>query len=149
MATTFTATKVASTIPPKGTHQGVIAVRSVYTLLAALVINDVIQMVTVPKYAQILEIILTSDDLDSNGSPLITLSVGDGNLADRFIKADTVAQAGGIVRLGAGLTAALQSGGVGYRYTAEDTIDVKVIAAPATGATAGDISLTVLYHLDA
>lgn len=149
MASTFMATKVASTIPAKSEHQGVIAVRSKYTLTAALVLNDVIQMVTVPKGAQILEIILGSDDLDTNGTPTIVLNVGDGNLSDRFIKQQTVAQAGGVVRLGAGIAATLVSGAIGYQYTAEDTIDVLVQAAPATGATSGDITLAVLYHLDA
>lgn len=149
MASTFTTAKVAATIPAKATPQNVLAVSAKYTLAAALVINDVIQMLTVPKGAQILSLTLTSDDLDSNGTPLITLSVGDGALVDRFIKASTVAQAGGVARLGDGLTVSLLSGANGYQYTVEDTIDVKVIAAPATGATAGDITLTVLYHLDA
>lgn len=149
MASTLTAAKVASGIQPKATHQGVVAVRGIYTLAAALVINDVIQMVKVPKGAQILEVILATDDLDTNGTPTIKLNVGDGNLTDRFIKQDTVAQAGGTVRLGAGIAATLQSGAHGYQYTAEDTIDVLVQAAPATGATTGDIVLTVLYHLDA
>jgi hypothetical protein len=113
MASTLTAAKVASGIQPKATHQGVVAVRGIYTLTAALVINDVIQMVKVPKGAQILEVILTSDDLDTNGSPTIKLNVGDGNLTDRFIKQDTVAQAGGIVRMGAGIAATLLSGAFG------------------------------------
>src|SRR5207248_434817 len=104
------------------------------------VVNDVIQMVKVPNGACILEVILSSDDLDT-GSAAIILAVGDGVLADRFIKGSTVAQAGGIDRLGVGIAANLMSGATAYQYTAEDTIDVKVTTAPATGTTAGDIVL--------
>lgn len=125
----------------------VIAARAKYTLIAALVINDVIQMVKVPKGACILEVILTSDDLDSSTG--VVLAVGDGVTADRFISGSTVGQAGGIVRMGSGVTAANQSGASAFQYTVDDTVDVKVTTAPSgTAATTGDIVLTVLYSME-
>lgn len=146
MATLRTA-KVAAGVQPRAGHEGVLAVSATYTLAAALALNDVIEMVKVPKGAKILNMHLASDDLDT-GSAAIILAVGDGTTVDRFIKGSTVAQAGGVARLGDGVTAALMSGAFGYTYTVDDTIDVKVTTAPATGTTAGDIVLTVFYMME-
>lgn len=149
MASTLTSSQVAAGIQPRYEHGGVtITVKAKYTLTAALVINDVIQMVKVPLGACINEIILTADDLDTNVGPAIVLAVGDGGDDDRFIKDSTVAQAGGVVRLGSGVAVASLSAASYYQYTAEDTIDVKVTTAPATGTTAGDIVLTVIYSMN-
>ena len=139
MASTLTAAKVASTVQSRG-GVGLTSVHGTYELAAALVVNDVIQMVKIPKGARIVDAILGTDDLDSGGSPAIILAVGDGTTADRFITGSTVAQAGGVTRLS-------QVDGIGYVYTAEDTIDVKVTTAPATGATSGTINLTVVYDM--
>jgi hypothetical protein len=109
-----------------------------YTLTAALAINDVIQMVKVPAGAKIVGITLATTDLDTGGSPTITLDVGDDGDADRFVAASTIGQAGGA-------TNDILFSGYGYAYTAENTVDVLVKAAPATGATSGTIELAVTY----
>lgn len=140
MATTFATSKVATTVMPRA-GLGVQSVSVTHEITAALVVNDVIQMVKMPIGATILEVILGTDDLDSDGSPAIVLEVGDATTVGRFIAGSTVAQAGGVVRLGV-------IDGMHYTYTAEDTIDVKVSTAPATGATSGGISLTVIYTMD-
>lgn len=145
---TFYTTKIYSTglattglpVPSKsdiGTH----AVTGTYELAAALVDNDVIQMVRVPQGAAVQEVILAADDLDTHNTPTIILNVGDGTTVDRYISASTVAQAGGVVRLSA-------IDGMNYTYTADDTIDVKVTEPPATGATSGTITLTVIYTMN-
>lgn len=135
---TFTATAAASTSPAR---QNVNETWSYgeYEISAALVLNDVIEMVNVPKGARILELILETDDLDTNGAPAIVLDVGDGSSTARFIDGSTIGQAGGLDRLGSNL---------GYRYTAADTIDVLVQVAPATGATSGTIKLAVCYTME-
>lgn len=143
---TLTAAAVASTVQPKETHQHVIAVHSTYELTAALAGADVIQMVKVPKGAQILEIQLATDDLDTGAA--LVLDVGDGGDPDRFIDGSTIGQTGGSARLGSGVAAATAAGSFGYTYTTEDTIDVTVATAPGTGATEGTVALTVLYHCD-
>lgn len=57
MASTLTSSQVAAGIQPRYEHGGVtITVKAKYTLTAALVINDVIQMVKVPLGACINEI---------------------------------------------------------------------------------------------
>ena len=104
---------------------------------AELQLNDVIQMVKVPKGATVLDVILVSTDIDTNGSPAVVLAVGDGDDNDYYVTGSTIGQAGGIVRSNA-LTAKPKT------YTADDTIDVTVTTAAATAAT-GTISLTVLF----
>jgi hypothetical protein len=113
----------------------------VYTLSAALTLNQVIPMVAVPKGARIVDLVLAADDLDTNGSPTLALDVGDGTLANRFVAAATVGRAGGVTRLD-------QPGGAAFQYAGADVIAVKVQAAPATGASAGQIKLVVQYTLD-
>ena len=146
MASTFTATKAAAGHHIKDYKPALQCIESVYTVTAgaALVINDVIQMLKVPKGARVMEVILAATDLDSNVTPLITLDVGDGDDPDRYIAASTIGQTGGTVRLGSGITTLTEA----FTYTADDTIDVLVKAAPATGATTFSIRLTVIYSTD-
>lgn len=139
---TLKSNKIAAKAPARDLPSGVLAVVGTYALSAALALNDVIQMVTVPAGATILNVILATTDLDTNGTPTIALTVGDGSDADRFITASTVGQAGGVANLNA-------STGAGYKYSATDTVDVTVATGPATGATSGTVSLTVLYTMDA
>lgn len=140
MATT-TATRAGSTKPVKhGVHGNVHVVSATYTPTANPTAADVVQMVPVPKGARITEVILGSADLDTNGTPTITIKVGDGSDDDRFITSSTVAQAGGITRLNA-------QTGHNYKYTADDTIDITFGVAAATFAS-GDITLSVHYTTD-
>lgn len=146
MASTFTASKAASTHATKDFKTGTNCIESTYQVTAgsALVINDVIQMVKVPKGARVTEIILSTTDLDSNVTPLVSLEVGDGDDTNRYIAADTIGRTGGTTRMGSGITTLTQA----YTYTADDTIDVLVTAAPATGATTFTIQLIVFFSTD-
>lgn len=91
--------------------------------------GEIIQCVNVKKGYEIVEVILESDDLGS----AVTLSVGDGNSTTRFITA-TDTDSGAFVRMNNGA-------GVGYTYTADDTIDVVTGVEAATGT----FTLTVFY----
>lgn len=115
-----------------------ITVYGEYTSTVAFANADVIEMVRVPAGARILDMVLTSTDIDTNGAATVTLSVGDGGSTARYISAATIGQAGGISK-GIGVF-----GGFGYVYTAEDTIDVIIPTGPATGAI-GTIKLAVTY----
>lgn len=109
----------------------------------ALELNDVLQMVKVPKGFQVMEVVLSTTDLDTNGAPTIELSVGDGGNTSRFISGSgsTIAEtSGGYARLSV-------VGGHGYIYTEEDTIDVLVLTGPATGATSGTIKVSVFGRM--
>lgn len=143
MATTYSSNKCAAGVQPVagiGYHK----VFETYEASVALVINDIIQMVKVPKGATVTDLDLSVDDLDTGAA--LTLSVGDGTTADRFIKTSTIGQAGGTVSLGSGNTGAAAADALAYQYTDDDTIDVKVIAAPAGGGT-GTIRLAVGYTM--
>lgn len=143
MATTYSSDKVASTVQAVA-GVGLHVVYAEYEAATALVLDDVIQMVKVPKGATVVELILAVDDLDS-GTDLV-LDVGDGSDDDRYILGSTIGQAGGLARLGAGITAATTPSAFNYEYTAEDTIDVHVDTAPAGGGT-GTIKMAVFYTM--
>jgi len=147
MASTFKSIQVTKGDTPRKVTPGVYSVYGEYELSAALVVNDVIQMVAVPQGARVLNIFLNADDLDTGG-PAIVLDVGDGGSTARFIDGALVAQAGtgnnvdmmnGTYGIGAGF---------GYQYTVNDTIDVLVETAPTTGTTTGTIKLIALLSVD-
>lgn len=137
MASTLTTAQVDESSRAYSTIQGVFARTATYSLAAALVVDDVIQAIPVFAGETVLNVEVRSADLDTNGTPAITLDVGDGDDDDRYLAADTVAQAGGRVVCGLVLP---------YTYTADDTIDVHVDTAPATGATSGDVTVTALIQ---
>lgn len=146
---TVTSDKVDAGIPAREPHSGVCSVKASFTVPTTgdgSAANDVIQMVKVPDGATVLEVIFTSEDLDTNATPTIVFDVGDGGDADRYIDGTTIGQTGGVIRLGSGVAAATADA-LFHTYTADDTIDVTVTAAAATAAE-GVITLTVLYTME-
>lgn len=141
MATTYSSSRVASTVNPR-TNINMTYDYATYEASVALVLNDVIQMVPVAAGARVLDVICSVDDLDSGAS--IVIDVGDGTTSGRFISGQTIAQGGGTVRLGAGITGAAAADAAAYLYSAEDTIDIKVTTAPAGGGT-GTLKLVVVF----
>lgn len=112
----------------------VIAVTSGQLTLGAL-----FGSIRVPKGAEILHVQLDATDLDTNGSPTITLEIGDAADPDRLLVANTIAQSGA-----APVGPTIAKTGFGYQYTDETLISVRVAAAAATGA-AGTIKYAVTY----
>jgi hypothetical protein len=145
--------KIAPPTPDMGGD--VVAYRSTIALgTADLTLNNIIEMGPIPAGCLLVDVILDSDDLDSGGSPAITLDVGImsgtyGNLLDdagnartcdaTIIAASTVAQAGGVAR--PTLASAFRTA----RVATDTSIGVKIHAAPGT-AVAGTIGLTVLIR---
>jgi hypothetical protein len=97
-------------------------------------------MVKVPAGATILDVTMACTDIDTDATPAVALQVGDGGSATRFIGTSTIGQGGGVARLD-------QFGGLGYQYTVDDTIDVK-ISTVADAKAAGTLTLAVRYTLD-
>lgn len=120
-----------------GDAGGVKAIAASYTTLAALALNDVIQSPTLPVGSTVLDVLLTSTDMDTNGTPLLSLDVGYGGDVDYFVSLSQIGRTGGVVRASAATAKPLV-------LTTEDTIDVLVSAAPATGVV-GTVSLVVYY----
>lgn len=139
---TVRADKAAATVHAR-THLGVTVSVGTYAMPATgdgTALNDVIEMVKIPAGSTILDMTLTSTDIDTNATPLVGLQVGDGGSAARFIATSIIGRTGGMARLD-------QFAGVGHLYTVDDTIDVLIQAVAATKA-AGTIRLAVTYTRD-
>jgi hypothetical protein len=131
----------------------VVSYRSQFTFTTPqLALNQIIEFGPLPAGCVLVDVILDSDDLDSNVAPAITLDVGllsgafgdpdPGNVRTidaSIISASTVAQAGGVVR------PTLASAFREAEAKVDTGIGVKIHAAPAT-AQAGVIGLTVIYR---
>ena len=135
---------------PYPTQAGmVVALRFAYTFATAPSANDILELAPLPANTKIVDVILDSDDLDTNVSPTITFDVGIMSGAfgvddaartsdDVIFDGTTVAQAGGVVR------PTLKTA---FRQAAASTdrsIGLKIATAAATFA-AGEVGLTVLY----
>jgi hypothetical protein len=94
-----------------------------------------------PVGAIVLAVLLEADDLDTGGSPTLTLNVGDAASANRYFAASTVAQTG---------VTAVATAATGLFYTVTGTNDTMVrVAVQANAATsaAGTVRIAVEYVL--
>lgn len=107
---------------------------------AAPATTDTLNFFDLPANARILMAVLESDDMDTNGSPTITLNIGDSGSATRLFSASTVAQAGTA-------STALAAGAIGYKVTTKTRIVGVPQANAATGA-AGTVRLAVVYVVE-
>lgn len=110
-----------------------------------LVLNTLMDIGYVPRGSRVLDVVLSATDMDTNGTPLLVLAVGDSGDDDRFITASTIGQTGGTVRAGNAAGSALTLA-AHTQYTADTLLQVKVTAAAATAA-AGTIAATVFYEM--
>jgi hypothetical protein len=102
-----------------------------------LTLNALFGSIRVPKNAEIVSVGLSCTDIDTNGSPVVVLAIGDATVADRLMTGSVVGKAGGVDQ-------AIALTGYGYQYTDETLVQVKVTTAPATAA-AGTIKYHVAY----
>lgn len=138
------------TTPLGGCAGAVVTELFEYSITAALALGDIIELAVLPTYATVVDAVLIADDLDTGGSPALTLDVGimsgEVGVLDaartcgaEIFAASTVGQAGGVAR--PTLPSAFRIAPIeGHR-----SIGVKVAAAPATGATTGKIQLRLTY----
>lgn len=109
----------------------------------ALALNDTIELGILPPQHVPVDFILDSDDVDTNGSPLVSFNVGTlgvGGDPDAFIAGSTIGRTGGLANM---------DQRAGIRLAPSDTarkVGVTVSAAPATGTTTGKIGGTLLYR---
>lgn len=99
-----------------------------WDLTAAIVINDVFEMVMVPKGATVFDATMAYPALDSSTG--VTVDLGYGTDPDYWVAASTVGRsaAGGIVR-------AVAATAVPLDFTAADTVDILIHAAASGTAT--------------
>ena len=89
---------------------------------------DTFDFGVVPKGFRLLGATFEATDIDTNGSPTVTINVGDSGSASRIFSSATVGQAGT-------LTSAIATTGHGQLYTADTVITGIINAGPATGTT--------------
>ena len=138
MATTTAATAAATVTKFQGAGRQVCVQEATYAVTVAPVLNDVVELVRLPAGSVVVDVTLRSSDMDTNGTPLMTMSVGYGGDDDYMIAASTVGRTGGVARADAVTFVPLT-------LAAEDTIDLKWSAAAATFA-AGSVTLSVYYY---
>jgi len=131
---TFQSSKVAATVMARSgldttTVTGEIAIPTGFAT------NDVLEMVKIPAGATVLNCILSSS---AGVGATANLAVGDGGDTDRHITS-TAFTAAALARSNAHT-------GHGFRYTADDTIDILAvsIATPTVGTV---VRLTVEYTM--
>lgn len=118
-------------------------VRVEWPQVAALAAGDIIEMLQLPEDHVPVDAILDTDDLDTNGAPAITLSLGILNAAKTDL--DLVASGGAAWLLGS--TVAQTAGGMARlvlphalrmqpQSNIRRSIGVKCVVAPATGVAA-------------
>lgn len=152
MATVYSNLFDAAGVPTKPyreTSPGLFYRKAVYAAPASgdgTAAGDVIQMIPVAKGTTVVDLYLTSEDLDTNAAPTTSLDVGDGDDVDRYIDGSNIATTGGIARLGSGVAAAA-SDLFPHTYTADDTIDV-VVAAAGTTKAAGNVTLVAVLSME-
>jgi hypothetical protein len=129
---------------PVGQGADIVSFRATHTLSANPAAGDAAHLFDLPPDHVIVDFILDAPDLDTNGAPTVTISVGTLNaaktaLVDTFLAASTIGQAGGIARptLNTAVRMAPSSSPVSIGITF-----------PATCATfaAGTVGLTVLMR---
>ncbi len=114
-------------------------------------VDDVIQMVNIPKNAKIIDILVEwSDGFDGSA----TFDVGDGGNDDRFYAAVANATNDGRIGLCGGTLggSAIQEGplvsmvGIGYVYSSADTIDI--VTEGGAAASGDEFTMCVLYTVE-
>ena len=165
MAQTFTSTACQTfqntgffLNPPKYLEEGYVIRAATFNFGApyasvSATASAIIQMVPIPKGAQVHDVILSWDVLAGGA---YTVKVGDTNSDARYIPLCSIT-ASGCVHLGQSLsnllgsigliTVSTISGGMGYSYSADTTINITVSAAGNATAT-GAVRLSVMYSFD-
>lgn len=102
--------------------------------------SDSATILNLPAGAIVVGGFIDSDDLDTGGSPSITLNVGDAGDADRYFAASTVAQTGAAAQ-------ATVATGLGYTVEATNTAVTIAVAANAATSAAGSVRVGLFYIL--
>lgn len=119
------------------------------TLTAALVVNDLLEMVILPAGYVPVDVVVATEDLDSNGAPAVVLKAGvmagtprDTTLGNRTTGAEiftgkTIGQTGGVQRADVADIFLLAPS------TSDRSLGIQVTTAPATSSTTAKIRMIV------
>jgi hypothetical protein len=141
--TAYLSDKMTVPVAPSAAHGQASDVQILYcsvTLSAALTTADTFSFFTLPANARVHRAVLKSTDIDTNGSPTVTINVGDAGSATRYFSASTVGQAGTV-------DTTMQAAGTFYKPTSKTAIIGSVQANAATGV-AGTLELAIHYVVE-
>lgn len=131
-----------ATVSGHGLSENMKVSAGVASVTTALALNDTVNFFYLPAGATIRGAFLrASPPLDSNGSPTLTIDVGDAGLANRIFAASLAGSAVG------GNDAVPVFASLGYQYTAPTLIFATVKAAGAT-KVAGSLLLKIEYTIE-
>lgn len=128
---------------PTAVHGQAETVQSPYcsvAISAALTTADTFAFFTLPPNARVHGATLKCTDIDTNGTPTVTINVGDAGSATRYFSASVVGQAG-TVDIG------LQAAGRFFKTTAKTPVIGSVGVGAATGV-AGTLELSISYVVE-
>lgn len=137
---------------PEAQGAEVVSHRLEYSLGAALALNDIIHLGFLPANHVPVDVMVDSDDLDTNGAPAIIYQAGVLNADEddidttasggaSWIGSSDIGQAGGMAR-----ATGIAISRVPRSEHADLPIGIKVSTAPATGATSGKVGMTISYR---
>lgn len=142
--TTFAPTPApsASVIPSHGLAENVKTLAAVVALPNTLALNDIVNFFYLPPGAVIRSAVLrASVPLDSNGSPTLTIDVGDAALATRIFSASLVGSSA------SGSDGVPVFAALSFQFTAATLIFATIHAAGAT-KVAGSLYLRIDYVVE-
>ena len=108
--------------------------------------GDIIDMGLIPALSKVVDVIVETDDLDSNGTPTLAFdvgvitgtpgdAVGSRTCGSEFFAASQIARAGGVARMS-------QSSGFRVdRANVDQSIGIKITTAAATLPTTGKLAV--------
>ena len=120
---------------PKGLRVGLVAVTGTYSVSAALSAGDIIQMVKVPKGANLVYMSL----FGGSGDALVT--VGDTVSTARYLSSVTMGSNSSTIRT-------INTYSAPYVYSVDSTIDITV-GTVSVGTITGGFGMTCLFSMDA
>lgn len=141
------ASKVQPGVTTKFLPCGAMEIQSVFKLTAALATNDIIDFLPLPAGFNVSDMILSSDTaLDTNATSTLSYDIGDSNAAQRYVAAKAQSNNAALAPYHMD-----QSGGSQYQIgtnTGDNMVQAKIHAGAATGATSGNLRLTVKGSMD-
>lgn len=131
---TYSSSKTAAGIQPKGLRFGSTVVSEVYSFSVSASTAMVVQMIKIPKGAQTAAVFV-----GNNNAGQLTVQVGDGIDPDRYYVETTLSTGMGMVLC--------NTINPLYTYSLDDTIDVTISRVSVT-TLGGALYLTAIFSMD-
>jgi|GEM_PF-5415328 hypothetical protein len=117
---------------------------------SGLGLGDSVTLLKIPAYCALIDFAIDCPQLDSAGSPTVTIDLGDGANSQRYIAAGALGRSATATVLTPGTIAGIaggnwQQGALPYRYAAADNLVLKIHAAPTTPTVNGTITGHALF----